>query len=194
MTQTESTDQVGANLRRARGQAGLSLSATAEVTGVSKAMLGQIERGESSPTLATLWKLCKGLQLPLTALIGAPLTPSMPGPTVPSGGAAPRGIKESPTFRTLFPFDPKTGCEVFLHDLTPHWEHCSAAHSDGVIEDVFVLQGAVEILLGEAWHRIDAGQALRFKADQPHGYRNPLASRSRFHNTIHYPGLCWTNS
>jgi len=182
MTETRGGDLVGANLRKARGQAGLSLSQTAELTGVSKAMLGQIERGESSPTLAVLWKLCKGLQLPLTALIGPVATPSALGP---SEGQAP--VRNGPVFRTLFPFDPKTGCEVFLHDLAPHWQHLSAAHGAGVIEDVFVVEGAVEILLEGAWVRVACGQALRFNADQPHGYRNPLATPSRFHNTMHYP-------
>ncbi|WP_370205990.1 helix-turn-helix domain-containing protein, partial [Pararhodobacter marinus] len=62
MSAKSSEDLVGANLRRARGAAGLSLAQVSALTGVSKAMLGQIERGESSPTLATLWKLCKGLQ------------------------------------------------------------------------------------------------------------------------------------
>lgn len=174
--------QVGQNLKRARSQAELSLSKAAEVTGVSKAMLGQIERGESSPTLATLWKLCKGLQLPLTALIGAPDAMTTQGPS-----PIHQQINEGPLFRTLFPFDPKTGCEVFLHDLSPGWEHLSAAHSDGVVEDVFVIEGAVEILIGETWERLESNQALRFNADQPHGYRNPLGITSRFHNTIHYP-------
>ena len=46
------------SVRKARG---LSLDKTAQLTGVSKAMLGQIERGESSPTIATLWKIATGL-------------------------------------------------------------------------------------------------------------------------------------
>ena len=42
-------------LKQLRQQRGWSLSRLAEATGVSKAMLGQIERNESSPTVATLW-------------------------------------------------------------------------------------------------------------------------------------------
>ena len=185
MSAKSSEDLVGANLRRARGAAGLSLAQVSGLTGVSKAMLGQIERGESSPTLATLWKLCKGLQLPLTALIGPAAIPSAQGS---EEEIAPRRVREGPLFRTLFPFDPKTGCEVFLHELSPHWEHLSDAHRDGVIEDVFVIEGAVEILVGGEWLRVDTDRALRFHGDQPHGYRNPLDRPSRFHNTIHYPG------
>jgi len=184
MADTGAKDLVGSNLRQARARAQLSLSRTAELTGVSKAMLGQIERGESSPTLATLWKLCNGLRLPLSALIGLPTTRSILGPV---DETIQGHFTEAPVFKTLFPFDPKTGCEVFLLELSPHWEHLTAAHSEGVIEDIFVLEGAIEILAGESWLRVESGQALRFNADKPHGYRNPLAKQSRFHNTIYYP-------
>ena len=57
------------NLKSIRENAGLSLSQTSELTGVSKAMLHQIEKGDSSPTIATLWKLAKGFRLPLTAFL-----------------------------------------------------------------------------------------------------------------------------
>lgn len=52
-------------LRQARGW---SLSKLAEETGVSKAMLGQIERNESSPTVSTLWKIATGLNVPFRRL------------------------------------------------------------------------------------------------------------------------------
>jgi transcriptional regulator with XRE-family HTH domain len=184
MKENRTEDWVGPNLKKTRAQAGLSLTRTAELTEVSKAMLGQIERGESSPTLVTLWKICKGLHLPLTALIG----PSGAAPVYgPNPDTVANRVKNAPSFKTLFPFDPKTGCEVFLHDLSPHWEHQSDAHRDGVIEDVFVTEGAVDILVGTDWVRVPTGGALRFNADQPHGYRNPLDTPSAFHNTIHYP-------
>ncbi|MEZ8384857.1 helix-turn-helix domain-containing protein, partial [Vibrio splendidus] len=48
--------KVGVNLKRLRQEKGWSLDKTAKETGVSKAMLGQIERGESSPTVAKLWQ------------------------------------------------------------------------------------------------------------------------------------------
>ncbi|WP_040595668.1 helix-turn-helix domain-containing protein [Paracoccus zeaxanthinifaciens] len=181
MTEPRRDEIVGDNLREARARAGLSLSAAAEATGVSKAMLGQIERGESSPTMATLWKLCRGLQLPLTALIGPSRSDS--APIRPH-----EGFVDGPAFRTLFPFDPKTGTEVFLHDLAPNWEHRSEPHAPGVVEDIFVIEGAVEIWLGSDWIRVEPDRALRFNADQAHGYRNPLDRRSRFLNTMHYPG------
>ena len=56
-------------LKQLRQQRGWSLSRLAEATGVSKAMLGQIERNESSPTVATLWKIATGLNVPFSTFI-----------------------------------------------------------------------------------------------------------------------------
>ena len=58
-------------LKQLRQQRGWSLSRLAEATGDSKAMLGQIERNESSPTVATLWKIATGLNVPFSTFISA---------------------------------------------------------------------------------------------------------------------------
>ena len=60
------------NLKNLRAERKLSLGEAAELTGVSKSMLGQIERGESSPTIATLWKIATGLGVSFTALLESP--------------------------------------------------------------------------------------------------------------------------
>lgn len=62
---------LSATLKTQRQLRGWSLSRLAEETGVSKAMLGQIERNESSPTVATLWKIATGLNVPFSAFIVA---------------------------------------------------------------------------------------------------------------------------
>ena len=61
--------KVGQNLRRLRNGLGLSLDEASKLTGVSKAMLGQIERGESSPTISTLWKISSGLKVNFISLL-----------------------------------------------------------------------------------------------------------------------------
>lgn len=178
--QTETAEMPKIALKAIRSEAGLSLAQAAEITGVSKAMLGQIERGESSPTLVTLWKLAKGFHLPLTAFLeGAATTP----PAV--------NFPESIRFRTLFAFDPTLGSESFLITLTPGQTHISHPHDAGVVEDIFVTEGTLELQLADTqdgtWTRYSAGAAVRFAADQPHSYRNPTDSPTRFHNTMYYP-------
>ena len=161
------TDDITLKLRDVRAASGLSLSKAAELTGVSKAMLGQIERGESSPTISTLWKIAKGFQLPLSALIGTD---------------ALRDTNDGDLFRTVtfpgsiavkivFPYDPALGAETFHVDLSPNQRYDSAAHAAGVTEEVFVLNGTLEVLRGGDWVPLQSGQGLRFAADLPHGYR-----------------------
>ena len=172
------TDTPKINLKTIRAAAGLSLTQTADLTGVSKAMLGQIERGESSPTLVTLWKLAKGFHLPLTAFI-EDMTPVT---------EAPRTLQFDDSLRvqTLFPYDPAFGSESFLITLEPGQTHVSHPHDAGVVEDIFVTTGEMEVQLGGTWTRYRAGDAVRFNADQPHSYRNLSDSQTLFHNTLHY--------
>lgn len=170
-------DEITLKLRDMRAASGLSLSKVAEMTGVSKAMLGQIERGESSPTIATLWKIAKGFQLPLSALIET----ANGDPSVFQTVTFPGSIE----VKIVFPFDSALGAETFHVSLTPNQCHESPAHAAGVTEEVFVLSGTLEILRGEAWVPLNAGQGLRFAADLPHGYRAG-AQGTAFLNMHHY--------
>lgn len=171
-------DLIGANLRSLRTRAGVSLSAAAELTGVSKAMLGQIERGESSPTIATLWKITRGFHLPLTALIEG------------ACADAPRcGVLEFPgsiSVSPVFAFDPALRSETFLVGLKPAQYHESQPHDLGVVEEVLLKDGQLEVLQDGAWQEVALGEGLRFRADRPHGYRAGPEG-ARFFNTMHYP-------
>ena len=66
---------IAATVKQLRRERGWSLSRAAEATGVSKAMLGQIERGESSPTIATLWRMASGFRVSFSSLFEAAQTP-----------------------------------------------------------------------------------------------------------------------
>src|SRR6478609_7736943 len=63
---------VAKNLKGFRESKKLSLERVSELTGVSKTMIGQIERGESSPTITTIWKIANGLKISFTSLINSP--------------------------------------------------------------------------------------------------------------------------
>lgn len=169
-------DTIAQNLRRIRNEAGVSLSKAAEMTGVSKAMLGQIERQESSPTIATLWKISQGFHLPLSALL---LERSCPlgGETVRFPGSI--------EVRIVFPFDANLGEETFEITLKPDQVHQSEAHEAGLIEDVIVVSGSMEVDVDGTRHALEAGAGFRFAADQPHVYRGG-SQGAVFLNIHHY--------
>src|SRR5438105_11258261 len=62
---------VGTNLRRLRVKRGLSLEKLSKASGVSRAMLGQVELGQSAPTINVLWKISRALGVPFSALIAS---------------------------------------------------------------------------------------------------------------------------
>jgi len=176
--------QIGERLRALRKSRGLSLDRTAQATGVSKAMLGQIERGESSPTVAVLWRIATGLEVPLSSL----LEESRTGTQIMADGGQrrmPLDTTDQP-LEPLFPYDENTGIEVFVIDLAPGKCQLSPAHNKGVTEHIIVIEGVMEVLVDQQWHRLTKGEAIRFDANQPHGYRNPGDTTASFHDLIHY--------
>ena len=171
-------------LKRERSQRGWSLTQAADATGVSKAMLGQIERGESSPTIATLWKIATGFNLSFSAFISAgEPEPQRSHPTPAAYQQSDRGMQAT----LLFPFDPETRFELLAIELAAGALSESSAHEAGIIEHVIVLEGELEICLNGEWQRLACGEGIRFRADRPHAYRNSGVKPVRFHDVIHYP-------
>lgn len=168
---TDLTGVVGRNLNRLRGQRGLSFEKLAQLSGVSRAMLGQIELGQSAPTINVLWKIARGLGVTFSALISAD---SAPGPVVMRAADAKLLTSADSRFssRALFPVDRSRRVEFYeLRLATGGAEHADA-HAPGTTENLVVASGSVEIELGDVRHVLNAGDSIFFTADNPHVYRN----------------------
>ena len=163
-------------LRTLRAQRGWSLTQAAEYTGVSKAMLGQIERGESSPTVATLWKIATGFNVPFSAFIAPSEASERPVYDAHQGMTA----------EPLFPFDEHLGFDLLVVTLASGAMSESTAHELGAIEHVIVISGELQLRLQGEWQTLAAGEGQRFHADQTHAYRNQTTEPVRFHSLIHY--------
>lgn len=169
---------LSATLKYLRQQRGWSLSRLAEVTGVSKAMLGQIERNESSPTVATLWKIATGMNVPFSTFISPPQNaiPSVYDPQ-----------QQAMVITSLFPYDPQLCFEHFSILMAPGAISESTPHEKGVIEHVVVIEGQLELCVDGAWHSLNRGEGIRFAADVAHAYCNRDEQSAHFHSLIHYP-------
>lgn len=176
---------IGKNISRIRKERDLSLDKVAELTGVSKAMLGQIERGESNPTVTTLWKIANGLRVSFSSL----MKEDAPNVTVVSTENMPPIIETEGkyTVYSLFPFDPQKQFEIFFVVLQPEHTHQSEPHHPGVEEYIMVSDGKLEIIIEGDEYKIEKGNAIRFQADKPHAYRNSLAHPVTFFVMILYP-------
>ena len=164
-------------LKTLRQQRGWSLSRLADETGVSKAMLGQIERNESSPTVATLWKIATGLNVPFSLFI----TPANGDDT------AFDPQQQAMVIKPVFPWDPVLRVDHFAITLAPGALSESTPHEVGVIERVVAISGTLEMCIGGEWQSINAGEGRQFAADRAHAYRNSSAQTVLFHSLIYYP-------
>jgi transcriptional regulator with XRE-family HTH domain len=179
--------KISLTLKELRRERGWSLDKAAEKTGVSKAMLGQIERQESSPTIATLWKIASGFQASFSSFIDE-IQDEFKEPTYRTGKAKQLHPKDKKIrVMPLFPFDKHLNFEVFIIELLPTCEHLSPPHKGDVIEHVIVVEGKMEVLVDGDWQVLKKGEGLRFHANQPRGYRNKSGKTATIHDIIHYP-------
>ncbi len=162
---------VGKNLKRLRTERGLSLERLAQSSGVSRAMLGQVELGQSAPTINILWKMARALDVPFSALI---TSSHSSGTKVIRRSGAKRLMSSDGSFqsRALFPFDEPRRVEFYELRLRAKGIEKAEAHAVGTSENLVVAQGEVEIAIGTEAHQLEAGDAILFEADKPHVYRN----------------------
>lgn len=178
--------QFAARLKALRAQRHWSLDRAAMETGVSKAMLGQIERGESSPTLTTLWRLAKGYGVGFSTLI----EPIETGLEMDTAATVARvALQDSAlAVKTLLPFEANLHTELLDVEIEPGGLRESDGHRAGVIECILVQSGELSVFSDDQWHRLQTGDAHRFRADQSHAYRNESEDKpARFLNVIVYP-------
>ena len=169
--QTDLAPVVGTNLRRLRTRRGLSLERLAQLSGVSRAMLGQIELGQSAPTINVLWKIARALEVTFSALISAR---TQSGALVLRSSESKILTSKDRSFssRALFPFDEPRRVEFYELRLAPGGVERADAHPPGTVENLVVSRGNMEIETGSGTHALGPGDAVVFEADAPHAYRN----------------------
>ncbi len=163
---------LAANLARYRAARGLSLAKLAEASGVSRAMLNQIERSQSVPTIGVLWKIATALDVPFAALLEQPGGDTT---TVLRGQRSWTLRSQDGAFesRALFPLSGPRQTEFYELRLAPGVREIAEPHAAGTFENIAVHEGCVEIDVDGTSYRLDAGDAIHFRADVPHAYHNP---------------------
>lgn len=164
---------VGTNLRRLRVKRGLSLERLARASGVSRAMLGQIELGQSTPTINVLWKVARTLDVSFSALISRR---ERAGEAVllEKSRAKVLSSQDGSFFsRALFPFDEPRKVEFYELRLKPGGAERADPHPPGTTENLVVVTGFLELVVAAQTIAVKQGDAVQFVADVPHEYRNP---------------------
>ena len=178
------SSRISENLRQIRKEKKLSLDSMAEQTGVSKSMLGQIERGESSPTVATLWKIATGLHISFTALLEGRQTETQ---LIRKGEVSPL-LSDEGRFRLFpfFPYDAERRFEMLSIELEPGTRSESVPHEDGTEEFVLVFEGALRLTVDGVEYVVEAGEGIRYLANKPHIYECHGTQKTKICMVIYY--------
>jgi transcriptional regulator with XRE-family HTH domain len=167
-------ERVGRAMKARREELKLTLRALASRSGISSSMISDIERGEKSPTIATLSTLATALGTPISALLDRPV------PTTRRIRVVPGSKRNSHIDRTTGArrqsFGPAiAGSKVhFMRYAVP--AHTTAgpfpAHAIGTIEHMHVAAGAVRVTVGDEAVSLKAGDSCSCFADAMHLFDN----------------------
>ena len=172
LVEAVSSGRLGVRVRDLRKERGLTLEELARVSGVSRAMISKLERGEKNPTLVIAARLAEGLGVSLSRLAGVEER---------------REVVVVPKERRMVLRDPETGFErqslsptfagrgvEFLRNVVPEGSTSGdfPPHRKGVEEHIVVESGQLEATLDGKKYRLREGDALYFAADVPHRFDN----------------------
>lgn len=163
---------VGQNLKILRTSRGLSLEKLSQLSGVSRAMLGQIELGKSTPTINVLWKIARALNVPFSALISS--ENKSQSIVLKAKDAKILSSNDGKyVSRALFPFDKSRNVEFYELRIAPNYTENAPPHPPGTVENLVVHSGKLNLEINNEKFELSAGDAIYFEADVPHSYHNP---------------------
>jgi len=172
---------VGPRIRALRDAMGFSLRDLAERSGVSAPMLSQVERGETSPTLAVAGKIAAGLELTLSQLLRLDEGQHV---AISRAAGRRRSQRGGHRFEELTPPLPGQRADVSLHVLdsgaTTGGREDPPMHEPGSRETAVVLAGTLVLVVDGSRHELREGDSVTFDADLPHHFENEGQEATRF--------------
>jgi transcriptional regulator with XRE-family HTH domain len=181
--------RIAARVRELRAARGLSLEAVAKKSGVSRSMISVIERGESNPTAVVLEKLAVALGVMLASLFDpAESTRSHEGPLGPLVRREEQPVWKDPASgylrRTVSPPTAHQGVRIaevhFPAGARVAFDNASGTAELIVHQQIWLLQGAMVVTLGEEKHRLREGDCLAMRLDRPSMFHNPSRKAARY--------------
>ena len=166
------TGQLGKTIQRLRKAYNLSLSDLSEQSGVAKSIISQIERNETNPTLATIWRLSQALDMSVERVLAS--TEEAPFVEKLSRADTPILLSDDGRCRLTIIGWIKTVEWLQYYDFfaEPGGELDSDGHQRGAIECLSVLSGALDVEVGGVVETAKAGETLRYRCDRRHIIRN----------------------
>ncbi|KPF47671.1 DNA-binding protein [beta proteobacterium AAP121] len=185
-------ERIATRVRTLRAAAGLSLEALAQRSGVSRSMISLIERSESSATAVVLEKLATALGVTLASLFDAPIGRGTPPGPLARAAAQPPWQDPGSAYvrRNVSPAGWPAPFQIVDVHFPPRARvaYETAARTPPVHQQVWVIEGRIDITVGTAQHRLDAGDCLALQLDQPVAFHNPSRRPARYAVVLGTPG------
>ena len=176
------TNTVAVNAKAIRERKKLTLDAAAELTGVSRSMLAQIEKGDVNPTISVLWKMANGYKVSFTTLVEDTRSAAQVHRTGEPLAEDEGRYLNFPTFA----FDESRGFECYRIVIKEGGSLSAQPHLKGAEEYITLFAGEVEITVGETAYQLREGDSIRFCADAAHSYRNTGSGTAQMSMMIYY--------
>ncbi len=176
---------VARNIKHIREQKKLTLDAAAQVTGVSRSMLAQIEKGDANPTVSVLWKIANGYKVAFTSLVEEKnaMTTVVRAENITAITAGDGKYLNYP----VFCFDEQHAFEVYRIVILVGGTLEAKAHLLGTEEYITVFSGSVAVSVQDKVYNLHTGDSIRFLADVAHSYTNIGQEDVSLSMILYYP-------
>ncbi|MFY4777068.1 helix-turn-helix domain-containing protein [Metabacillus sp. RGM 3146] len=163
-------DIIAKNLKKLRTDRNLSLGQLSDLCSVSKVMLSQIEKGETNPTINTIWKIANGLKVPYTKLIDEAPNNAV----IVRKSECTEQMNEAANYRVFcyFKSSPTRNFEMFRVELDPHSSNESIGHSEKSQEYIYVTSGELILNTKGKEYILLEGDSIYFDSSVHHTYSN----------------------
>ena len=164
----EAGEIISINLKRLRKERNLSLGQLADMAGLSKVVLSQIEKGDANPTINTIWKIAGALGLPYTSLLEME----------PSRNVCVRKkdvselCEDGYSIFNYYAKNAERNFEIYEMEMETGCDHLSVGHSSKSLEYLLITEGSITVTANEQQYVLNEGDALCFSAESPHRYVN----------------------
>jgi len=178
----EIAEIIAVNLKRLRRERNLSLGQLAEIAGVSKVMLSQLEKGASNPTINTVWKITGALNLPYTSLL------ELPGDHVVHVKKADIHELEEDRYHifSYYAKDANRKFELYQIEMEEGCVHESIGHSTDSSEYIMMIEGQIEIEVNNERYLLKKDDGFCFNASAGHVYKNKGKKKAKAVLLIYY--------
>ena len=176
---------IAENLKKLRTERNLSLGQLSTQSEVSKVMLSQIEKGETNPTINTVWKIANGLKVPYTTLLEQQKQEACI--IRKSEITVQRDENDHYRLYCYYPTTPQRNFEYFQIELDIGYTHTSIGHSEKSQEYIMVLEGVLTLTVNHQLYELQKNDCISFLATSEHCYSSTGIEPLKAALTIYYP-------